>query len=325
MAWARGGGGPDGRASDAAVAEAPARAKSRYACWDLEEGAPVVEGRYALASLGGGSRYEVYLAWDERLFALVVAKLLRPDLAADERALGELRREAAILRRLGHPALVRGFGEVLDGPRPHLVLKHVEGPSLLRLIRRHGALAPEQLLPLALHLVSVLHYLSREGVVHLDVKPANVVMGVPPRLIDLSIARPIESAARLRDAIGTDAYMAPEQCDPAAWPGLIGAAADVWALGATLHHAAAGEVPFPRGPGARDSADPAVRFPQLASAPAPLRSPVAGAFAEIVLRMLARDSRDRPTVAQVAAELEPLVAAVPARPGFSPRRGRFAV
>lgn len=289
--------------------------------WELPEGAPVVEGRLALRRLGGGSRYEVYLAWDERLFALVVAKLLRPHLVADPRALRELRREAEVLERLAHPALVRGFGAVLDGPRPHLVLEHVEGPSLGRLVKRFGALSMEQLLPLALQLASALHYVAAAGHVHLDVKPANVVMGVPPRLIDLSIARTVPDAAALADAIGTDAYMAPEQCAPERFPGRVGPAADVFGLGATLHHAAAGEVPFPRPREARASADPAVRFPQLVRAPEPLPSHLPEAFRAIVGRMLAPDPAERPAAAEVAAALEPLVAAAPTRPAIRKRGG----
>lgn len=288
--------------------------------WDLPEGAPIGGGRVALARLGGGSRYEVYLAWDERLFALVVAKLLRPHLVADGRALRELRREADVLARLAHPGLVRGFGAMLEGDRPHVVLEHVEGPSLARLVKRYGPLSMEQLLPLALQIAAVLHYVAAEGHVHLDVKPANVVMGVPPRLIDLSIARPAAAAAALRDAIGTDAYMAPEQCAPARHPGLLGPPADVWGLGATLYHAAKGEVPFPRPDEARASADPSVRYPQLRRAAEPLPAHLPEAFRVLLCRMLSPDPADRPPAAAVAAALEPLVLEVPDRPSI-PRRG----
>ena len=111
--------------------------------------------------------------------------------------------------------IVRGFDAVLDGPMPHLVIEHLEGPSLRRLIRRGGALGLQQLLPLALHVAGALQYMSHEETVHLDVKPDNIIMGVPPRLIDLSIARSLERAATTSGPIGTDAYMPPEQCDRA--------------------------------------------------------------------------------------------------------------
>lgn len=297
------------------------KARPRFASWALEEGEELAPGRRVLARLGGGSRYEVYLVWDEALFALAVAKVLRPDQAAAPRALQELAREAALLDALAHPAMVRGFGATLDGPRPHLVLEHVDGPTLERLIRRHGPLSLDQLLPLALHVVAVLHFLAARRVVHLDVKPGNIVMSAQPRLIDLSIARRFEEAARLRQAIGTDAYMAPEQCAPGEL-GEVGPAADVWALGATLHHAISGEVPFPRPPDARHSKDPLVRFPQLAQDPALLPDTVPEELEEIVMRMLARDPARRPAAREVAEAFEPLVLAMPERRVRVSRRGR---
>ena len=182
--------------------------------------------------------------------------------------------------KLAHPVLVRGFDAVLEGPHPHLLIEHLEGPTLGRLIRRHGPLPMEQLIPLALHVAATLHYMAGESWVHLDVKPDNIVMGIPPRLIDLSIARPFERAKRLRGSIGTDAYMPPEQCDADAHPGEVGAASDVWGLGATLYHAVAGKVPFPRKKGASESPDLNTRFPQLVEDPDPLDGSGARAAAE---------------------------------------------
>src|SRR6202000_1178879 len=100
-------------------------------------------------------------------------------------------------------------GPIPAGPSPPLLLEHLEGPTLRELLDRHGPLSLEQLLPLALHIASALHYLAAEGVVHLDVKPSNIVMGAPPRLIDLSVARTLERALLTSTPVGTDAYMAP--------------------------------------------------------------------------------------------------------------------
>jgi serine/threonine protein kinase len=306
------------------LAAAEEEGRDERGSWSLAEGDELAPGLRVLRSLGGGSRYEVFLVWHERLFALAVAKVLRPEAAADARALRDLRREAELLDRLAHPCLVRGFGAVVDGPRPHLVLEHVEGPTLGSLLKKYGPLPLHQLLPLALHVTAVLHYLSVEGHVHLDVKPANIIMGVPPRLIDLSIARTHASAARLADAIGTDAYMAPEQCRPELAPGAVGTPADVFGLGATLHHAASGKVPFERPRGARRSAVLEERFPQLVRDAAPLADDLPAAFVELVLRMMARRPEDRPSPADVAHALEPLVAEVPDRLQWSRRRGLIA-
>jgi eukaryotic-like serine/threonine-protein kinase len=285
--------------------------------WGFDEGAPIAPGRTVLREIGGGSRYEALLVWDERLFAIMVAKVLRPDQAADDHALRELRREAEALERLAHPVIVRGFDAVLHGPHPHLLIEHLEGPTLRRVIKRGGPLPLQQVLPLALHVAAALHYMARERMVHLDVKPDNIVMGVPPRLIDLSIARDLERAARLRGPIGTDSYMAPEQCGA---DGRMGTACDVFGLGATLFHALTGRKPFPREPHARDSDEPAVRFPQLSEEPLPLPGRLPAPLTRLLARMLDRDPAARPPAAEVATELEPLVAALPRRLTFGRRR-----
>src|SRR5919112_1771363 len=122
----------------------------------------------------------------------------------------------------------------------------------------------EEGLPLGLHVASVIHYMAEEGWVHLDLKPDNLVMGIPPRVIDLSLARTIERARKLSDYIGTNAYMPPEQCNPR---GDVGPPADVWGLGATLYHAVAGKLPFRR-PRSRDADAPLEdRYPQLEDEP----------------------------------------------------------
>ena len=278
------------------------------ATWGLEEGAVITEGRSVVEKLGGGRRYEVYLVWDERLYSLAVAKVLRPDRVEREGPVRALRREAELLERLAHPIVVRGFDAVLEGPYPHVLIEYLDGVMLRRLISRHGRLPLEQLLPLAQQILSALHYLSAEGIVHLDVKPGNIVMGVPPRLIDLSLARSVESAAQLHKAVGTWGYIAPEQCDPVSHPGLVGPPADVWGLGATLHHAISGEGPFKRAPDAAASNDLGVRYPQLLEEPAPLPKDVPPLLQQLIAKMLAKDLRQRPSPSEVADALEPLTA-----------------
>jgi serine/threonine protein kinase len=301
----------------AVVADPPDRP-----AWKFEEGAEIAPGRVALRSLGGGSMYEVYLVWDELLHAICVAKIIRPDQVDDPHALDDLVTEAGILERLTHPVIVRGFDVVPEGAHPHLLLEHLEGPSLRRLIKRGGTLPLQQLLPLALSLSGALHYMSEVDVVHLDVKPDNVIVGVPPRLIDLSIARSTERARLIRKPIGTDAYMAPEQCEPERLREWIGPAADVWGLGATLHHAVSGGKPFPREEDARESEDAGVRFPQLHSSPEPLPDRVPERLRGLIRSMLERDPAERPTAAETAAALEPLVAELPRKMALSRRGSR---
>lgn len=275
--------------------------------WDLREGDELAAGRVVMARLGTGLRYETYLTWDTHLRALVVVKIVLPDLVEDAEALRGLRAESRMLARLGHPMLLRSFGAELGGERPHLVLEFIEGPRLSTLIRRFGVIL-EQMLPLALNLCSALHYLEGERVVHLDVKPSNVIMAGGPRLIDLSIARTFEELPAISSPVGTDAYMAPEQCDPARFSD-IGPRSDIWGLGVTLYEAATREKPFPAG---------GERFPQLRIAPAPPGEDVPPGLAELIMSCLQPQPADRPRAWELADALEPLVDALPA-----PKIGRF--
>jgi eukaryotic-like serine/threonine-protein kinase len=283
--------------------------------WSFEEGERITDDVSALRLLGRARRYEAYLAWHETMLATVVVKILRPDRVSDPGALEGLAAEARALAALDHPVLLRSFGQVLNGPRPHLVLEFLEGPRLSTLIRRYGPLALEQAIPLATQLSSAIHFMATRGWVHLDVKPKNIIMGAPARLIDLSIARMIEDAASLKDPVGTDAYMAPEQCQPGT-RGIPGPPSDVWGLGVTLHEALTGHLPF--GDASR------YRFPQLEERPEPLpKKTVPSALAGLVMACMQTDPRDRPTAREVARMLEPLVEAMPSRPVIGRLRPRL--
>lgn len=236
----------------------------RASAWGFAEGDEIAPGRWAVRLLGGGVRYEAYVAWDDDLHALVVVRVLRPARVDDPGARAGLAGEAAMLGRLAHLVIVRSFGADLDGPRPHVVLEHLDGPRLSTLIRRHGVVT-EQLLPPALQMCSALHHMSARGVVYLDVKPKNIIMSGPPRLIDLSVARPLDRLGDPTGPVGTEAYMAPEQCHPGRFDRL-GPPADVWGPGVTLYEALSGAKPFPP-----ETAEE--RFPQLRAAPAVPGSP----------------------------------------------------
>jgi len=303
------------------VAEPPPweRAGRPRPTWGLVEGDAIAHGRTVLRRIGGGRRFEVFLVWDEHRLAVLVAKVLRPDQAEDTHAMRELVREGDLLGRIAHPVVVRGFDTAAGGPFPHLLLEHLEGPTLQALLDEHGPVGLEQLLPLGMHVASALHYLAREGVVHLDVKPDNLVMGAPPRLIDFSVSRSLASAARLKKPVGTDQYMAPEQCDRTR--GEIGPPVDVFGLGATLYRAITGQRAFPREEGAARSEDLTVRFPQLVKTPAPLPRRTPAPLVELLQAMLAVQPGDRPTAAEVVGALEPVVAELPRRLVLG-RRGR---
>jgi eukaryotic-like serine/threonine-protein kinase len=274
--------------------------------WGFETGDPIVPGRTAQSLVGGGERFEAYVAWNERLLTPTVIKILRPAMVGDERARRSLAREGELLAKLQHPGLTRLFGMDAEGERPFLEIEYVEGPRLSTLIRRHGRLNPEQAFPLGRQVAATLHFLHAEGYVHLDVKPSNIIMGPTPQLIDLSVARRIDRAHLINGFVGTDAYMAPEQADPELWP-TIGPKSDTWGLAATLYFAVAKQLPHTKG--RRDGVGPE-RFPQLVEDPTildPLRhSP---GMSELIMACLVRNPDQRPSVAELFDRFDELAAA----------------
>jgi serine/threonine protein kinase len=291
--------------------------------WHLDEGELLAPGLSALRRLGGGAAYEAWLCFDEVTWSPVVVKVLRPSQVEDESSRRGLRREVRALATVNHPVVVRGLRDGQDGDRPHVVLEHIDGPRLSSLIRRYGRLQEQQYLPLAIDVAAALHYFRHIGWTHLDIKPSNVIMGAPARLIDLSVARPEEDARRLRYPIGTDAYMSPEQCDPGAAHEHGGPvpsfASDVWGLGATLFHAVAGARPFEHGD--PDARDVRLRFPQLVAAPAALPDDVPPIIADVIAACLRVDPDARPLPHEVAEALEPVLAGLPrgSLAAFNPR------
>jgi serine/threonine protein kinase len=276
--------------------------------WGLREGDLVAADLTAMKLLGGGESYEAYLAFDDVTYGPVVVKVLRPGQVDDPSSLRVLRREVETLARTAHPALVRALRADPAGDRPHVVLEHLDGPRLSSLVRRYGALEEQQYLPLAIEVASALHYLHRVGYVHLDVKPSNIIMGAPAKLIDLSVARTTERAAGLDHVIGTDAYLAPEQVDPPR-TGTPGPASDVWGLGASLFEAIAGYPAFDEPP--RDATTLEERYPQLHELSYELPEHVPADVAKVVHAMLDPDPVRRPAPREVAEMLQPALERAP--------------
>ena len=256
-------------------------------------GSELAPGYEVLEHLHRSRALDVYDCWSHERECRCIVKGLRPDRRGDLGLRRRLLAEGRLLASLCHPGVVRGYG-VLRAPEPLVVMETLTGATLARLIEdRPRPLGARELAFLGLGLGSAVGYLPRQGYVHLDLKPSNLVADSGrAKLIDLSIARRL---GRARPGIGTWCYMAPEQ----ARGGRVGTAADVWGVGVVLWEAATGKTPF---------ADEAHAYPQLEHRAPPLRSRrrLPAALTAAVDRCLEPEPRARPTLAELRAALEPV-------------------
>jgi formylglycine-generating enzyme required for sulfatase activity len=278
-------------------------------------GKVLLAGRYEVVrEIGRGAMGRVLLARDHLLDGATVALKL-PDvlLRQDESAMRALRREASLARRLTHPHIVALRSvEESDGGL-FLVMDYVEGRTLKQLLAERGPLPEEEVRTLFAPLAEALDYAHGEGVVHRDVKPANILIDGRgrARLADFGVARELADCATRatgRTASGTLPYMSPEQVrGEAAAP-----AQDVYGLAATIYECLAGHPPFFRGE---------IAWQVMNQPPPPL--PGGTALAEAVRRGLSKDAAARPpTCRAILAEAPadvPVHAEAP--PGAGPGGG----
>ena len=200
-------------------------------------GLRIAPGYEIIAHLSRGGALDVYDVWSEERQSRCIAKTVRPDRWGDAAVRCGLEAEGRLLRRLTHPHIVRAY----ERPRttnPVVVMETLSGETLAHLIAEGEGLSAAEIAHLGLHLCSAVQYLHRKQILHLDLKPSNIISeGVRAKLIDLSVARRPGLAP---PGVGTWCYMAPEQV----WGGELGTPADVWGVGVVLWEAVAGKAAF---------------------------------------------------------------------------------
>ncbi|MGI5125795.1 serine/threonine-protein kinase [Pseudonocardia sp. CA-107938] len=257
------------------------------------DAAEPVAGRYELGGvLGRGSSAEVRRARDLRDGDLVAIKLFNAECSRQDRT--RQRRELELLARLRHPGLVGMRDGGAYGDQTFVVTDLVEGPTLARRIR-DGALDPAEVRRIGAQLAAGLAHVHAAGVVHRDVKPANVLLGdgTHARLADFGIAVAIDGTVATDTGciVGTVAYLSPEQ----ARGEVVGPPTDVWSLGLVLLEALTGRREYP-GTAVEAAVARLHRRPQL---PADLPADLAA-----VLRGMTEPDPDaRPSAATVARQL----------------------
>jgi eukaryotic-like serine/threonine-protein kinase len=264
----------------------------------------LIAGRYRLVHrVGAGGMGVVWEARDERLDRPVAVKLLRSVLEVSEDAAelanSRAMREARITARLDHPHAVSLLDVVDDDGRPCLVMELVPSVSLAVLIKGLEVLSVQEATRLGVEVGSALAAAHQLGIVHGDVKPANILIGDDggARISDFGISNAVDEVTPgLSDMVhGTPAFLAPE----VARGGRPGFASDVFGLGATLYTSVEGVPPFGNDP------DPLELMRRVAAGH--IEPPrVAGELRPLLLRMLAADPVNRPSMAQVVSGLTTL-------------------
>lgn len=262
-------------------------------------GVEIAPGYLVVSHLRRGKNLDVYDVWSDERRCSCVAKVLRPDRLDDRQARTQLLREGRALQRMTHPHIVRGY-ETMTEPQPMFIMETLGGQTLGYLIEHSEEDLPiVEVAYLGLHLCSAIHYLHRQNIIHLDLKPSNIIAttGIA-RVLDLSVAR---KPGRLKRATGSYGFMSPEQNEDG---GTITFKTDVWGIGAVLFAATTGEAPF-------DHDEPTTSAPQPIVPFAPLRSlrDVPEEFAEIIESCLQIDPDRRPTVDELADALNKIIAA----------------
>ena len=206
----------------------------------------VLGGRYRLgATLGTGGMADVYEAVDDRLGRPVAVKVLRPEMAAQPDVRRRFEAEAKAAALLSHPNAVSVFDTGVDGTTPWLVMERLPGETLGDRIRRDGPLDPEWVRRMAGDVLGALGAAHAAGLVHRDVKPANILIGADgcAKIADFGIAKSLEVVddhTLTGQLVGTPAYVAPERIDGE--PATV--RSDLYALGVVLYEALGGRRPF---------------------------------------------------------------------------------
>jgi serine/threonine protein kinase len=263
------------------------------------------------ARLGRGGMGEVYRAVQLSLGRRVALKVLAPKLAADDVFRRRFLRESRIAASIDHPSIIPIYETGEDGGLLYIAMRYVDGMDLSTLLRREGRLEPARALAIMAQVASALDAAHARGLVHRDVKPANILLAAGPAggdghcyLCDFGIIKEVnaqqaQSALTATDQfVGTIPYVAPEQIEGRDLDGR----ADVYSLGCVLFHCLTGSVPFER------MNDIEVVFAHLREPPPSLSRRAPGlptAMDAVVARAMAKSSDDRwPTCSALVSAMQ---------------------
>ena len=269
-------------------------------------------GRYNLEEpIASGGAAIVWRAFDENLSRSVAIKLLHPHHATDPTVVERFERESRSAAQLNHPNAVRIYDTGRDDDLVYLVMEYVDGPSLREVLATVGQLDSAVVAALGEQVASALGEAHAHGLVHRDVKPANILIDADGtvKVTDFGIAKALSSSdATLTSpgtVVGTAAYVAPEQLEDAS----IDARADIYALGVLLYECLTGRPAFS---GDTPTATAAMRLSHELLPPRQVRADVPRGLDDVIVRATRRDRDERFTSGvDMAASLSALVTTKP--------------
>lgn len=251
----------------------------------------MLAGRYRLERLiGSGGMAQVWESTDLVLGRKVAVKVLHSHLAADEAFVKRFRQEAVAAAKLSHPNIVAVYDTVADPPYEAIVLELLDASTLRRTLDTYGVLDADTTLRISLRLLDALEVAHRNGVVHRDVKPSNILLCRDGRvkIADFGIAKADDQTELTRDGamIGTATYLAPEQLTDEPVDGR----ADLYSLSIVMYECLTGKVPFGGDTGA---AIALARLHSVPTDPRRLRADIPATIAGPVMRGLERSPAAR--------------------------------
>jgi len=285
---------------------------------ELTTGSTFAERYQIIEELGKGGMGKVYRVLDKELKEEVALKLIRPEIAKDEKTIDRFKNELKFARKISHRNIGRMYELMEDKGTHFITMQYVSGQDLRGLIRQTGQLTTGKAISIAKEICEGLNEAHHQGVIHRDLKPSNIIIDKDgnARILDFGIARSVEGKGITGAGvmIGTPEYMSPEQVEGKE----TDQRSDIYSLGVILYEMVTGRVPFegdtPFTIGIKHKSE-------IPKDPKELNAQISGDLSTVILKCLEKDKDKRYQSAQeVRSELVNIEEGIPTTERIVPER-----